>query len=47
MNNKEAVNAVLETLDEIIVDKLDESENQVECQTLRWMLDRISELIEE
>lgn len=30
-------------LDKTIVDALDKSENQVECQTLRWVLDVISE----
>lgn len=34
----------LDKLDKTIVDALDNSENQVECQTLRWVLDVISEV---
>ncbi|MBR3645638.1 MAG: hypothetical protein IKN54_04405 [Lachnospiraceae bacterium] len=35
----------LNKLDEIITEQIDISNNQVECQTLRWVLDKISELI--
>lgn len=35
----------LDRLDEIIVEQLDKSNNQVECQTLRWVLDKISEIL--
>lgn len=44
-HNKEIHNEALDKLDEIITEQLDQSDNQVECQTLRWVLDRISELI--
>lgn len=40
------VEYILNKLDDIIVEQLDKSDNQVECQTLRWVLDRISELID-
>ena len=35
----------LDDVDNIITEQLDKSDNQVECQTLRWVLDKISELI--
>ena len=34
----------LNKLDDIITKAIDESENQTECQTLRWVLDVMSEL---
>lgn len=37
-------NELLDKLDDIITKALDESNNQVECQTLRWVLDVISKL---
>lgn len=33
-----------EKLDDVITKQIDESDNQVECQTLRWVLDTISEV---
>ena len=36
---------ILNKLDWIITEQLDQSDNQVECQTLRWVLDKISELL--
>lgn len=36
----------LNKLDWIITEQLDQSDNQVECQTLRWVLDKISEVID-
>lgn len=44
-HNKEIYNEALNNLDEIITEQLDISDNQTECQTLRWVLDKISELI--
>lgn len=41
----EGWNASLNKLDETITKQIDESNNQIECQTLRWVLDQISELI--
>jgi hypothetical protein len=35
----------LNKLDDIITEQIDISNNPVECQTLRWVLDKISELI--
>jgi len=35
---------LLDKLDEIIVEQIDISNNQVECQTLRWVLDKMSEM---
>lgn len=35
----------LNKLDLIITEQIDQSDNQVECQTLRWVLDKISELL--
>lgn len=37
-------NKVLDKLDEIITDALDKSTDQKESQTLRWVLDKISEV---
>ena len=37
---------VLDKLDEIITDALDKSTDQKESQTLRWVLDKISEVAE-
>jgi hypothetical protein len=34
----------LDKLDEIITEQIDISYDQVECQTLRWVLDKISEV---
>lgn len=42
-HNKEIHNEALNKLDEIIAEQLDKSDNQIECQTLRWVLDKISE----
>lgn len=36
---------ILDKIDEIITDALDKSTDQKESQTLRWVLDKISELI--
>lgn len=36
---------ILDKLDEIITDALDKSTDQKESQTLRWVLDKISEVI--
>lgn len=36
----------LEKLDAIITEQIDMSINQVECQTLRWVLDKMSEISE-
>lgn len=38
---------VLDKLDEIITDALDKSTDQKESQTLRWVLDKISEVVKE
>lgn len=35
---------VLDKIDEIITDALDKSTDQKESQTLRWVLDKISEV---
>ncbi len=35
---------VLDKIDEIITDALDKSTDQKECQTLRWVLDKMSEV---
>ena len=35
----------LDKLDVIIVEQLDESTDQKECMTLRWVLDKMSEVI--
>ena len=35
---------ILDKLDEIITDALDKSTDQKESQTLRWVLDKISEV---
>lgn len=37
-------NKVLDKIDEIITDALDKSTDQKESQTLRWVLDKISEV---
>jgi flagellin-specific chaperone FliS len=42
-NNAKTVDKLNE-LDDIITDALDKSENLEESQTLRWVLDKISEL---
>lgn len=42
---KEAYNQALDDVDNIITEQLDKSDNQVECQTLRWVLDVLSDLI--
>jgi hypothetical protein len=34
----------LDKLDSIIVEQLDESTDQKECMTLRWVLDKMSEV---
>lgn len=39
-------NQALDKVDDIITEQLDKSDNQVECQTLRWVLDVISDLIQ-
>jgi hypothetical protein len=36
--------AILDKINEIIVDALDKSTDQKESQTLRWVLDKISEV---
>lgn len=36
--------SVLDKIDEIITDALDKSTDQKESQTLRWVLDKISEV---
>lgn len=36
---------ILDKIDEIITDALDKSTDQKESQTLRWVLDKISEVI--
>ena len=36
---------VLDKIDEIITDALDKSTDQKESQTLRWVLDKISEVM--
>ena len=38
---------VLDKIDEIITDALDKSTDQKESQTLRWVLDKISEVVKE
>ena len=38
---------LLDKLDEIITEQIDVSYNQVECQTLRWVLDKMAEEEEE
>lgn len=38
-------NQALDDVDNIITEQLDKSDNQVECQTLRWVLDVLSGLI--
>lgn len=40
-------NAGLEELDKIITEQYDKSNNPAECMTLRWVLERISELIKD
>lgn len=42
---KEIYNHALDDVDNIITEQLDKSDNQVECQTLRWVLDVLSDLI--
>ena len=37
---------VLDKLESIIVDQLDKSDDQKECMTLRWVLDKIAEVRE-
>lgn len=37
---------VLDKIDEVIADALDKSTDQKESQTLRWVLDKISEVTE-
>lgn len=44
-NNREIYNNALDDVDNIITEQLDKSDNQVECQTLRWVLDVLSDLI--
>ena len=44
-HNKEMHNRALDEVDEIITEQLDKSDNQVESQTLRWVLDVLSDLI--
>lgn len=39
-----AYNNALGDVDNIITEQLDKSDNQVECQTLRWVLDVLSDL---
>ena len=38
-------NVVLDKIDEVITDALDKSTDQKESQTLRWVLDKISEVM--
>lgn len=38
-------NDALDDVDNIITEQIDKSDNQVECQTLRWVLDVLSDLI--
>jgi len=40
----DGANEVLDKIDEIITDALDKSTDQKESQTLRWVLDKISEV---
>lgn len=42
---KEAYNEAIYDVDNIISEQLDKSDNQVECQTLRWVLDVLSDLV--
>lgn len=44
-HNKIIYNQALGDVDDIITEQLDKSDNQVECQTLRWVLDILSDLI--
>lgn len=44
-NDKKWYNHALDDVDNIITEQLDKSDNQVECQTLRWVLDVLSDLI--
>lgn len=37
---------VIDKLDKIITEQIDISYDQVECQTLRWVLDKMSEVEE-
>lgn len=37
--------SILDKIDEIITDALDKSTDQKESQTLRWVLDKISEVM--
>ena len=39
--------SILDKIDEIITDALDKSTDQKESQTLRWVLDKISEVQDE
>ena len=41
----EIYNHALDDVDNIITEQLDKSDNQIECQTLRWVLDVLSDLI--
>lgn len=45
-NAKEWHNHALDKVDNIITEQLDKSDNQIECQTLRWVLDVLSDLIQ-
>lgn len=45
VHDKEIYNKALDDADNIITEQLDKSDNQVECQTLRWVLDVLSDLI--
>ena len=40
----EKMRETFDKLDDVITKQIDESYNQVECQTLRWVLDTISEV---
>jgi hypothetical protein len=45
IGNNSNTNEVLDKIDEIITDALDKSTDQKESQTLRWVLDNISEVM--
>lgn len=44
-HDNEIYNHALDDVDNIITEQLDKSDNQMECQTLRWVLDVLSDLM--
>lgn len=44
-HDKEIYNHALDDIDNIITEQLDKSDNQIECQTLRWVLDVLQDMV--